>query len=216
MQLHKSLLADALCAEDRAPATFLTYFFIFQNQTWCPRQHSPPIQTPLWQRVSTLVVLFKPLLWMFNSASNSWVPAKESILILQPFIVCAVSWTHGHACVLCSASDSGLLTSHPTRADTTMIQGNSYTFCFIFYVAGTQTGFCLDSHSCETRHSSLPLRSCTFEQSHDLSLPRLLPDTSSLKLLVLFFFPSVVTTAAPESIDSTIITGNSRSLSWKP
>lgn len=134
MQLHKSLLADALCAEDRAPATFLTYFFIFQNQTWCPRQHSPPIQTPLWQRVSTLVVLFKPLLWMFNSASNSWVPAKESILILQPFIVCAVSWTHGHACVLCSASDSGLLTSHPTRADTTMIQGNSYTFCFLFFI----------------------------------------------------------------------------------
>ena len=119
---------------------------------------------------------------------------------------------------LCSASDSGLLTSHPTRADTTMIQGNSYTFCFFFLniffnVAGTQTGLCLDSHSCETRHRSLPLRSCTFEQSHDLSLPRLLPDTGSLKLLVLFFFPSVVTTAAPASIDSTIITGNSRSLS---
>lgn len=72
-------------------------------------------------------VVFKVCYECTHLALKAATCSQEVSCYHNLLIVCAALLTHVVR-VFCSVSDMGALTSLPTQADTTMIQGNSYTY----------------------------------------------------------------------------------------
>lgn len=131
MQLHKSLLAE--CVPKIEPCDIFNMLFYLPDSDVVPQTTlSTYTNTNMTEGESTSFLFF---CLNFRSVMNTliWLQklsCSQQVFWYHDLIVCAVLSTHD---AFCSASDMGPLTSLPTQADTTMIQGNSHTLCFIFF-----------------------------------------------------------------------------------